>query len=68
MKLERALLEARRDDANGKLTSAIRKITTYSAVGKRLAAALHPDKVPPELSDVATEVFQFIQGLRDNAG
>ena len=68
LKLERALREARRDGANGKLTSAIRKITTYSAVGKRLAAALHPDKVPPELSDVATEVFQFIQGLRDNAG
>ena len=67
LKLERALREARRDGANGKLTSAIRKITTSSAVGKRLAAALHPDKVPPELSDVATEVFQFIQGLRDNA-
>ena len=69
LKLEsRALREARRDGANGKFTSAIRKITTSSAVGKRLAAALHPDKVPPELSDVATEVFQFIQGLRDNAG
>ena len=51
LKLERALREARRDGANGKLTSAIRKIATSSAVGKRLAAALHPDKVPPELSD-----------------
>ena len=64
-KLEKALREARRDD--GKLSSAIRKITTSSAVGKRLAAAVHPDKVPPELSDVATEIFRFIQGLRDNA-
>ena len=39
-KLEKALREARRDD--GKLSSAIRKITTSSAVGKRLAAAVHP--------------------------
>lgn len=67
LKLERLLREARKDGADGELTSVIRKIKTSSTVGKRLAAAVHPDKMPPELSDVATEVFQFIQGLRDNA-
>ena len=34
--------------------------------GERLAAAVHPDKLPPDLSDVATEIFRFVQGLRDS--
>ena len=64
-KLQNSLREARLTDG-GKLTSAIRKISASPKAGKRLAAAVHPDKVPSDLSDVATEIFRFVQGLRDN--
>ena len=35
-----------------------------SAVGKRLAAACHPDKAPPELNLVAAELFRLVQDMR----
>ena len=39
-----------------------------SAAGKRLAAACHPDKVPAELCDIATELFRFVQSGREVGG
>ena len=64
-KLEKDLREARSHSANSKLTSAIHKIAQSPVAAKRLAAACHPDKVPSELCDVATELFRFVQGMRD---
>lgn len=34
---------------------------------KRIAAACHPDKCPKELSDVATQLFRFVQSIRESA-
>ena len=66
LKLEKALREARGDRLDVKITSTIRKMAKSATVGKRLAAACHPDKVPTEMSDACTELFRFIQGMRDN--
>ena len=66
-KLEAALREARGDHLDVRVISNIRKIAKSAKVGKRLAAACHPDKVPVELSDVCTEFFRFIQSMRDDA-
>ena len=43
--------------------SALQKLTHSPAVAKRIAAACHPDKCPPELSDVATQLFRFVQSI-----
>ena len=45
VKLEKALREARSGGQDGKMITAIRKMTKSPTVGKRLAAACHPDKV-----------------------
>ena len=66
LKLEKALREARGDRLDVKITSTIRKMAKSATVGKRLAAACHPDKVPTEMSDACTELFRFVQGMRDN--
>ena len=52
------------DGVNAKLTSAIRKLSKNPLAGKRLAAAVHPDKLPRELEQIATELFKCIQRLR----
>jgi hypothetical protein len=48
--------------------SAIKKLSRSRAVGKRLAVACHPDKVPAELNDSASELFRFIQAIRTSEG
>jgi chromosome segregation ATPase len=45
--------------------SAFQKLTRNPAVAKRIAAACHPDKCPKELSDVATELFRWVQSIRE---
>ena len=45
--------------------SALQKLTHSPAVAKRIAAACHPDKCPPELSDVATQLFRWVQSIRE---
>ena len=45
--------------------SAFQKLTRNPAVAKRIAAACHPDKCPKELSDVATQLFRFVQSIRE---
>ena len=51
------------------LASAIEKLTRKSpAVGKRLAAACHPDKCPDECHQLAAELFRFVQSVRDTLG
>ena len=45
--------------------SALHKLTHSPAVAKRIAAAFHPDKCPKELSGVATELFRWVQSIRE---
>ena len=47
---------------------ALQKLTHSPAVAKRIAAACHPDKCPKELSDVATQLFRWIQSIREGHG
>ena len=58
-------LKAQREASDSGLVSAIKKLAKSPAVGKRLAAACHPDKVPVECNKRAVELFNFVQGVRD---
>ena len=66
--LGRHLIRGARSAKSGQriVNLALRKLTQSPLVAKRLAAACHPDKVPSELSDVATELFRFVQSIRDD--
>lgn len=66
-KLEEAVMHARLQRGGGRLASAIDKLAKCPAVGKRLAAAVHPDKVPAEYNDLALELFKFVQNVRDSS-
>ena len=63
-KLRKDARDARGDGRGGEMLSAIRKMAKSPAVGKRLAAAFHPDKAPPELNLVAAELFRLVQDMR----
>ena len=63
-KLQKDARDARGDGRGGGMLSAIRKMAKSPAVGKRLAAACHPDKAPPELNLVAAELFRLVQDMR----
>ena len=63
-KLQKDARDARGDGRGGEMMSAIRKMVKSPAVGKRLAAACHPDKAPPELNLVAAELFRLVQDMR----
>ena len=58
-------IKARAQRDGGRVASAIEKLAK-GPIGKRLAAAVHPDKAPAECSDLATELFKFVQGARDS--
>ena len=45
---------------------AIKKLALNHTIGRRLAAAVHPDKVPIELADTASELFCFLQTIRES--
>jgi chromosome segregation ATPase len=45
--------------------SALQKLTCNPAAAKRIAAACHPDKYPSEMSDVATQLFRWVQSIRE---
>ena len=63
-KLQKDARDARGDGRGDEMLSAIRKMAKSPAVGKRLAAACHPDKAPPELNLVAAELFRLVQDMR----
>ena len=63
-KLRKDARDARGDGRGGEMLSAIRKMAKSPAMGKRLAAAFHPDKAPPELNLVAAELFRLVQDMR----
>ena len=49
----------------GCAVSAISKLAKNKTIGRRLAAAVHPDKFPDELSEAASDLFKFVQTLRE---
>ena len=61
-RLSKLQSEARQEQKNVRI--ALQKLTRCPAVAKRIAAACHPDKCPKELSDVASELFRFVQSNR----
>ena len=65
-KLEGELRAAKRGSGVNTMR-AIKKLTLNHSVGKRLAAVVHPDKVPTELSESASELFQFLQTIRESS-
>jgi len=66
-KLEDAVMHARLQRGGGRLASAIEKLARCPAAGRRLAAAVHPDKAPADCSEIAAELFKFVQGARESA-
>ena len=67
LELSAGRARSQRATAGAGLVSTIEKLTRVSPIaGKRLAAACHPDKVPPECSELAAELFRFVQKARDN--
>ena len=63
--LEAAL---RKRQEEGKVISAIRRLSRDSTVSKRMAAVFHPDKVPTAMCEVASELFTLVQNLREERG
>ena len=66
-KVEGELRAAKRESSGVNTMKAIKKLTLNHSVGKRLAAVVHPDKVPTELSESASELFQFLQTIRESS-
>ena len=56
----------RQSGTNRPLEKAIVKLALNPVVVKKLVLACHPDKCPSEVSDSATELFRFLQSIRDN--
>ena len=66
-KLETKLRAAKRGVNGAGAMSAIKRLALDHKVGKRLAAATHPDRVPVELNDSASELFRFLQEAREQS-
>lgn len=64
--LEVELRTAKRVNSKASVTSAIKKLALNHTVGRRLTAAVHPDKVPTELADTASYLFCFLQTIRES--
>ena len=64
--LKRALDDCRDDRAASRvLVSAIENISAIPDAKKRIAAAFHPDQMPVEVRFWTTQVFEFVQGVKD---
>ena len=61
-------MATKKKKSNENLVSVITKLARDRSVGKRLAAACHPDRVPAELNDSSTELFRFFQTIRETDG
>eukprot|EP00966_Prymnesium_polylepis_P041518 963632-Prymnesium_polylepis.1 len=60
-------MAAKRQGAtNHPLEKAIVKLARNPVVVKKLVLVCHPDKCPSDVSDSATELFRFLQKIRDN--
>eukprot|EP00966_Prymnesium_polylepis_P184005 4264837-Prymnesium_polylepis.1 len=56
----------RQSAPNRPLEKAIMKLARNPVVVRKLVLVCHPDKCPKELSESATELFRFLQSIRDN--
>ena len=65
--LEAKLLAAQQGTGSLSKMTVIKKLASNRTIGKRLAAAVHPDKVPSELSEPAADVFRFLQAIREQS-
>ena len=61
-----AEMATKRQSATRPLEKAIAKLARNPVVVKKLVLVCHPDKCPKEVSDSATELFRFLQKIRDN--
>ena len=55
----------RQSAANRPLEKAIMKLARNPVVVKKLVLVCHPDKCPKEVSESATELFRFLQTMRE---
>ena len=55
----------RQSGTNRPLEKAIAKLARNPVIVKKLVLVCHPDKCPSEVSDSATELFGFLQSIRD---
>ena len=55
----------RQSRINRPLEKAIAKLARNPVIVKKLVLVCHPDKCPSEVSDSATELFRFLQSIRD---
>eukprot|EP00966_Prymnesium_polylepis_P167209 3865417-Prymnesium_polylepis.1 len=53
-------------ETNRPLEKPIVKLARNPVVVKKLVLVCHPDKCPKEASESATELFRFLQGIREN--
>ena len=60
-----AEMATKRQSATRPLERAIAKLARNPVVVKKLVLVCHPDKCPKELSESATELFRFLQSIRD---
>ena len=67
-KAEKRLAEmaTKRQSATNHLERAIMKLARNPVVVKKLVLVCHPDKCPKDVSESATELFRFLQSIRDN--
>jgi len=56
----------RQSATNHPLERAIMKLARNPVVVKKLVLVCHPDKCPKDVSESATELFRFLQSIRDN--
>lgn len=57
----------RQSGTNRPLEKAIVKLARHPVVVKKLVLVVHPDKAPKEVSDSASELFRFLQSIREKA-
>eukprot|EP00966_Prymnesium_polylepis_P163621 3782544-Prymnesium_polylepis.1 len=59
-------MAAKRQSAtNRPLEKAIAKLARNPVVVKKLVLVCHPDKCPKEVSESATELFRFLQAMKE---
>jgi chromosome segregation ATPase len=62
---EMAAKHQKHSETNRPLEKAITKLARNPVVVKKLVLVCHPDKCPRDVSDSATELFRFLQSIRD---
>jgi len=64
---EMAAKRQKQSGTNRPLEKAIIKLARNPVVVKKLVLVCHPDKCPKEVSDSASELFRFLQSIREKA-